>query len=118
MAEISWFDEFPGAITITDAHGTIIAMNHMSADEVFKSSGGRDLIGKSVLDCHPESAKKEIQHQLDSHQTNVYTIEKNGKKVFVYEAPWYQDGVYSGIVELYLEIPFEVPNHIRAAKSS
>ena len=113
MPDYPWFDEFPGAITITDADGVIIQMNDMAVEDVFKTSGGRELIGKNVLDCHPESARKQIWAMLENRQKNVYTIVKNGKKIFVYETPWYKDGVYSGIVELYLEIPFEVPNHIR-----
>jgi len=113
MPDYPWFDEFPGAITITDADGVIIQMNDMAVEDVFKSSGGRELIGKNVLDCHPEYARKQIQAILENRQKNVYTIVKNGKKIFVYETPWYKEGVYSGIVELYLEIPFEVPNHIR-----
>ncbi len=113
MTDYPWFDEFPGAITITDRNGLILEMNDMAVNDVFSKSGGRDLIGKNVLDCHPESARKQIQTMWNNQQKNVYTIEKNGKKIFVYETPWYKDGVYSGIVELYLEIPFEVPNHIR-----
>ena len=113
MPDYPWFDGFPGAITITDTNGVILDMNDMAVDDVFRNSGGRDLIGKNVLDCHPESARKQIQFMLENQQKNVYTIEKNGKKIFVFETPWYKDGVYSGIVELYLEIPFEVPNHIR-----
>ncbi len=113
MSNYPWFDEFPGAITITDPQGIILEMNNMAVDDVFRTSGGRALIGKNVLDCHPEGARKQIQIMLENQQKNVYTIEKNGKKIFVYETPWYKDGVYSGIVEFYLEIPFEVPNHIR-----
>lgn len=113
MPDYPWFDEFPGSIMITDEKGIIIEMNDMAANDVFKKSGGRELIGKNVLDCHPESARKNIQLMLDNQQKNVYTIEKNGKKIFVYESPWYKNGVYSGIIEFYLEIPFEVPNHIR-----
>jgi transcriptional regulator with PAS, ATPase and Fis domain len=113
MPDYPWFDEFPGAITITDANGIIIDMNDMAINDVFKESGGAELIGKNVLDCHPESARRQIESMLVSQQKNVYTIEKGGKKIFVYETPWYKNGVYSGVVELYLEIPFEIPNHIR-----
>jgi hypothetical protein len=113
MPDYPWFNEFPGAITITDTNGVILEMNDMAVFDVFKSSGGRELIGKNVLDCHPESARQQIESMLKNQQKNVYTLVKNGKKIFVYETPWYKEGVYSGIVELYLEIPFEVPNHIR-----
>ncbi len=56
MPDYPWFNEFPGAITITDTDGVILEMNDMAVEDVFKSSGGRDLIGKNVLDCHPEPA--------------------------------------------------------------
>ncbi len=114
MPEYPWFEEFPGAITITDVDGIILSMNDKAVNDVFKSSGGRELIGKNVLDCHPESARKQLEQMLRHQEKKVYTIEKNGKKFFIYETPWYKDGVFCGIIELYLEIPLEVPNHVRA----
>ena len=46
--------------------------------------------------------------------TNVYTIEKGGVKKLIYQAPWYQDGEYRGIVELSLPIPFVMPHFVRS----
>jgi transcriptional regulator with PAS, ATPase and Fis domain len=112
MADQTWFDEFSGAITITDAQGIILDMN-AAAEVVFKDDGGRALIGKNVLDCHPEPARGQLERMLDRQQKNVYTIEKKGKKKLIYQTPWYKDGVYSGFVELSIEIPFEMPNFIR-----
>ncbi len=107
MSETPWFKEFPGAITINDAEGIILDMN-AAAEEVFKEDGGRGLIGKSVLDCHPEPARSQLERMLDRQQKNVYTIEKKGKKKLIYQTPWYKDGKYSGFVELAIEIPFEM----------
>ena len=112
MSETPWFKEFPGAITITDAEGIILDMND-AAEEIFKDDGGRGLIGKNVLDCHPEPARGQLERMLDKQQKNVYTIEKNGKKKLIYQTPWHKDGIYSGFVELSFEIPLEMPHFIR-----
>ena len=112
MSETPWFKEFPGAITITDAEGIILDMND-AAEEIFKDDGGRGLIGKNVLDCHPEPARGQLERMLDKQQKNVYTIEKNGKKKLIYQTPWYKDGIYSGFVELSFEIPLEMPHFVR-----
>ena len=108
----TWFKEFPGAITICDAEGIILDMN-AAAEKVFEDDGGRGLIGKNLLDCHPEPARGQLERMLDKQQKNVYTIEKNGKKKLIYQTPWYKDGIYSGFVELSIEIPFEMPHFVR-----
>ena len=41
-------------------------------------------------------------------------IEKNGVKKLIYQAPWYEEGVYRGIVELSLPIPFDLPHFVRS----
>ena len=108
----SWVKEFPAAITVCDLDGIILEMNDKAAG-TFAEDGGRDLIGKNVLDCHPEPARSQLERMLDRQQKNVYTIEKKGKKKLIYQTPWYKDGVYTGFVELSIEIPFEMPNFIR-----
>jgi hypothetical protein len=50
---------------------------------------------------------------LKSHQENIYTMEKKDKKKLIYQAPWFHEGVFGGIVELSLEIPMEMPHFIR-----
>ncbi len=45
--------------------------------------------------------------------TNVYTIEKTGRKKLIYQTPWYRAGEYAGFVELSLEIPWEMAHFIR-----
>ncbi len=107
-----WTANFPGAITVCDRKGTILEMNDQSA-ELFRSDGGKELIGKNVLDCHPEPSKTKLARMLETGERNVYTIEKNGIKKLVYQVPWFQDSERSGMVELVLEIPFEMPHFIR-----
>jgi hypothetical protein len=50
---------------------------------------------------------------METHEKNVYTIEKKGKKKLIYQAPWFHNGAFGGLVELSLEIPFETPHFIR-----
>lgn len=108
----AWMKEFPGAITVCDAKGIILEMNDRAC-ETFARDGGRDLVGSSVFDCHPEPAKSKLRRVLDDRSTNCYTTEKNGVKKLIYQAPWYEEGQYMGLVELAIELPPEVPNFIR-----
>jgi transcriptional regulator with PAS, ATPase and Fis domain len=107
-----WIGEFPGAVTVCDAQGVIVYMNEKSK-ATFAADGGGALVGNNVLDCHPAAARARLAQLMAAQQTNVYTIEKNGIKKLIYQAPWIQDGQYAGIVELSLEIPFEMPHFVR-----
>ena len=104
----SWINEFPGEVTVCDPEGIILEMNQVSA-ESFKNEGGMDLIGKNMLDCHPEPSQQKIRELLEAKQLNVYTTEKNGVHKIIYQSPWYTNGKYSGFVELSLVIPNEIP---------
>jgi transcriptional regulator with PAS, ATPase and Fis domain len=112
MNGIDWMSALPGAATVCDLDGIVVAMNEKAAD-MFQRDGGKDLIGKSLLDCHPEPARSKLVSLLQTGERNVYTIEKNGIKKLIYQAPWYVDGKRSGMVELSLEIPFALPHFIR-----
>ncbi len=112
MSEHSWIEEFPGAVTVCDADGVILAMNAKSA-QTFAKEGGATLIGHSLMDCHPTAAQAKLRALLESGQSNVYTIEKEGQKKLIYQSPWYRDGKYAGFVELSLVIPVEMPHFVR-----
>jgi len=112
MGEGAWVKELKAAITVCDREGVALEMNDRAA-ETFASDGGRALVGKSILDCHPERARALFEELLRTGGTNVYTIEKAGVKKLIYQAPWYEGGEYRGIVELSLPIPFEVPHFVR-----
>jgi transcriptional regulator with PAS, ATPase and Fis domain len=109
---VDWLKGFPGAVTVCDPHGIILDMNDQ-AEQVFESDGGRTLIGKNALDCHPEPSRTQLAQMLQTRQPNIYTIEKKGVKKLIYQAPFYQDGAYAGFIELSLEIPFEMPHFVR-----
>jgi len=112
ISENSWVKEFPGAITVCDPDGIILEMNDRAAKS-YKDDGGFALIGKNVLDCHPEPARLKIKSLMEERQPNVYTVEKNGVKKLIYQSPWYKNGEYAGFLELTLEIPFEMPHFVR-----
>jgi hypothetical protein len=112
MDEHEWVRAFPGAVTVCDRAGVILEMNQRSVAS-FAEDGGAALIGTNALDCHPEPSRSKLARLLESGQKNVYTIEKNGVKKLIYQAPWYRDGAYAGFVELSLEIPFDLPHFVR-----
>ncbi len=112
MNDIHWDAGFPGAITICDPQGIIVYMNDKAA-ATFKTDGGRALIGKNVLDCHPEPARSQLKDMLEKRQANVYTIEKKGVKKLIYQTPLFSSGEYLGFAELSVEIPFEMPHFVR-----
>ncbi len=113
MENSNWFDGVPFAVTVCDKNGIIVDMNEKSA-VTFAKDGGKDLIHKSLLDCHPEKARSMILNMIKTESTNVYTIEKHGVKKLIYQCPWYQNGELGGLVELSVEIPFDMPHHVRS----
>jgi transcriptional regulator with PAS, ATPase and Fis domain len=113
MTITDWIREFPASITICDRDGVLLEMNDRAA-EVFEADGGRDLIGTNLLDCHPEPARSKTQTMLESQATNIYTIEKQGVKKLIYQAPWYVDGEFAGLVELAIELPANLPHFVRS----
>jgi transcriptional regulator with PAS, ATPase and Fis domain len=113
MDTLDWTKQFCAAITICDSDGIVLEMNDQAA-EVFKADGGRTLIGKNILDCHPEPARTKTQLLLSTQGTNAYTIEKGGSRKLIYQAPWYRDGRFAGLVELSIEIPSDLPHFLRS----
>lgn len=108
-----WTKEFNTAITICNTEGKIIEMNEKAA-EIFREDGGYQLIGKNLFECHSEQSNKIIKEMISKRKSNVYTIEKNGTKKLIYQAPWFESGEFKGLVELSIEIPFDMPHHIRS----
>ena len=53
---MDYFKEVNLAVTICDKEGKILEMNDKSR-KTFLKPGQEDLIGKNVLDCHPEPAR-------------------------------------------------------------
>ena len=108
----SWIKEFPGAVVVSDTEGIILDMNDRAA-QAFAADGGRDLIGRNMLDCHPEPSRSTLVELLAHPRINVYTVEKRGSRSLVSQAPWYENGRYAGFVEVVLPVPGEIPHIVR-----
>ena len=112
MKEHSWVKEFPAVITVCDEEGIVLEMNDKSL-ALFNDDGGEKLIGTNMLDCHPEAARLKLERLMETHQPNVYTIQKKGKKKLVYQTPWFKNGAFAGMIEMILEIPEQVSHFNR-----
>ncbi len=109
---MNWTDGFLGAITVCDRDGIVVYMNERS-NAVFAKSGGGDLLGKSLIDCHPEPSRSLLMKMLAEPIPNSYTIEKNGIHKMIHQTPWMENGEFKGVVEMSFEIPMEMPHHVR-----
>ena len=109
---MEWFEKLDGNVIVCDAEGTIIYMNE-TAVRNYEKDGGAALVGQNLMDCHGEGSRKKILEIMTTHQKNVYTIEKRGRKKIIYQTPWMDGDIFKGIVELSLVIPFEMPNYRR-----
>ncbi|MFZ4621199.1 MAG: PAS domain-containing protein [Bacteroidota bacterium] len=109
---MEYFETINAAVTVCDMNGTIIYMNDRSG-EIFQNDGGKLLIGQSLFDCHPEPALTKLKEMLATGRTNVYTIEKNGKKKIIYQSPWRKDGAVAGLVEMSYELPDAMEHFVR-----
>jgi len=109
---LDWFEELPCSITMCDRRYRILYMND-SAAEATASDGGKALIGKNLLDCHPPEAQKKLKRVMASGRPDVYTVEKKGVKEMVYHCHWKKGGRVGGLVELVFVLPDTVPHHIR-----
>ncbi|MDQ7773885.1 MAG: PAS domain-containing protein [Elusimicrobiales bacterium] len=107
-----WAEDAGFAVTLCDRDGTITYMNARSR-KTFEKYGGGGLVGKSLLDCHPEPAKSKLRAMLEKPAANAYTIEKAGLKKLIYQAPLIRDGAMRGLVELSVELPAEMPHFVR-----
>jgi len=107
-----WVQEFGAAVTVCDDAGIILEMNDRSA-RMFREQGGVALLGSNVLDCHPEPSRTKLKLLMEQRQASTYTIEKNGRRKLIHQAPWYRDGEYAGFVEIVLALPEPMPHYIR-----
>jgi PAS domain S-box-containing protein len=108
-----WAETIPVAITVCDLDGIIVYMNQKSID-TFEKYGGEALIGKSLVDCHPEPSRSKLLNLLKTGETNTYTIEKNGKRKMICQVPWFSNGSLAGLAEFSIQLPGEMPHFIRS----
>ena len=98
------------AVTVCDTEGVILYMNEKARATYIRHG---NLIGSNLFGCHNERSREIIRRLLADGGTNVYTIEKNGVRKMIYQTPWRVDGVVGGLAEISMEIPAEMPHHIR-----
>ena len=109
----NWVDHYPMAVSVCDTQGTIVAMNRIAAEN-FSKDGGMSLIGSSLFDCHPEPANVILRTLLLEKRSNTYFVEKNGARKLVQQSPWYNQGIFAGLIETILELPPQVPTKKRS----
>lgn len=109
---MDWLKKINAAVTICDNEGIIVYMNEKS-EKVFENDGGKKLLGSNLFGCHPEPALTKLKAMLADGSTNVYTIEKDGKKKIIYQTPWFNENTFGGFIEISFNIPDEMPHFIR-----
>ena len=110
--EKNWARYLDGALTICDKEGIILFLNPISIKN-FEKDGGANLIGTNLLDCHPEPSKSQLKSMLKNEGRQTYTSEKNGRKRLFHQFPWYEDGVYGGLMEFSILLPEDMKNYKR-----
>ncbi len=108
----AWPEELPDAITVCDKRGVILTMNR-AATEVFKKDGGRKLIGKNILPCHPQPSRSLLTGMLKHPRQNTYTIQKGKIKKLIHQSPWYKQGRFAGFVEISIILTKKMAHHVR-----
>lgn len=105
-----WADGVDYAVTICDINLRIVYMNQRSRDTFAKHG---DIIGQSLLDCHPEHARRKIHEMIKYGKSNAYTITKNGQKKLIFQSPWRLNGEIAGLVETSMVFPPDMPHFNR-----
>jgi DUF438 domain-containing protein len=109
-----WAENVSFAVTVCDSKGYVVYANAKSK-LTFAKNG--DIIGLNLKSCHPAHAWNKIVEMLETGESNSYTISKNGVKKIIHQTPWYDSGNVggkpSGLVEISIVIPEEMPHFIR-----
>lgn len=110
--DLDWFENLPCAVTVCDLGYVILYMNEKAA-EVNAKEGGKALVGKDMMGCHPPEAQEKLRRVMASGKPNVYTISKKGVKKLIYQAHWKSNGQVAGLVEFSMELPASMPHFVR-----
>lgn len=85
----SVLDQDTDPVVICDLNHTIIYMNQAAADNYAKD-GGWNLMGKSVLDCHPPQAQAAVKKVVDwfaqkpeNNRIHTFFSRKNCKDIYM-----------------------------------
>jgi transcriptional regulator with PAS, ATPase and Fis domain len=111
-SELQWLDGVDVSLTVCDTSGVCTYMNERAC-QTFAKDGGRALLGRNLLDCHPEPARSRLLEMLGTPRANSYTVEKAGKKKLIHQTPFFRDGVFAGVIEMAIELPASMPHFVR-----
>ncbi len=109
---VDWFQQLPCSVTVCDKEYTILYLNDRAA-EVNAKDGGKSLIGRNLMDCHPPEAQEKLRRVMASGRPNVYTIEKNGTRKMIFQSHWKKGDEFAGLVEVTFELPSFIPHFVR-----
>jgi transcriptional regulator with PAS, ATPase and Fis domain len=108
---IDWAEELHCAVTVCDTEGKVIYMNEKSRETFNKD--GKTMVGENLFPCHNEHSQEMIRHMMETDTINAYTITKNGQCKLIYQTPWRVNGKVSGMVEISMVIPKNMPHYNR-----
>ena len=106
-----WADEVDYAVSIANKNCEIIYMNRRSRETFCKN--GENLIGRNLMDCHPEHARAIIRRLLQEGGSNVYSITKKGVNKLIFQSAWKLDGEIAGLVETSMVLPADLKHFDR-----
>jgi hypothetical protein len=112
MGPTDWLDGVEITVSACDEDFTTTFFN-ARASRSFEPQGGYALLGTDMRDCHPPGVREKFEAVMAARKVNAYTTEKAGKRKLVYQAPVFKDGDFKGMVELVMEIPWEMPHFVR-----
>jgi transcriptional regulator with PAS, ATPase and Fis domain len=110
--EINWYGQFNASITVCDRKGIVVYMNERAIEQ-FQKYGGENLIGESLVECHPEPARSKLLSMFEQPIENIYTTEKNGVRKIMIQKPWIQNSEFKGVVEISFVLPENMANFKR-----
>jgi transcriptional regulator with PAS, ATPase and Fis domain len=96
--------QYTCAVTVCDINGIIVYMNEKSISN-FSKWGGKELIGKSLFDCHNPTSNEKIRELLQTGNDNIYISKNSGK--LIHQTAWRENDKICGLVELSFEMPKE-----------
>jgi len=112
MENYMYFNEIQNPVTICDIKGIVVYMNK-AAEKMLEKYDNKNLIGKSLYECHNSHSNEIIKRLIENEESNSYFTLKNGVKKFVHQTPWYIDGKMSGLIEIITVLPGDVPTFER-----
>ena len=108
----TWIRELPVSITVCDTDGIIVEAN----EQAFRNYGkiaGESLIGKNIFDCHPAEAREKLAEMMAHQKTQVNFTKKDDQRKMFYQTPWFDNGIFKGLVEISFPLPAEIPTYER-----